>query len=231
MYRIVLFDIDATLIKCGDAARRAVRAAVEESFGVDSESCWSDVPKHGRTDPLIIKDLCELLLCRRLTQTELNGICNAYLEKLEKLIDDTNGYKVLPGAAALLNKLAKNDSILLGLQTGNLEKGAFLKLKPSGFGVYFSFGGYGSDSTDRAEIVRTALRRGEQRVKKHKDLLRPVLIGDTIHDIDAGRVNSVFTIGVATGIYSAGELKKAGADLVVDNLSDTDKITGLITQL
>ncbi len=131
----------------------------------------------------------------------------------------------MKGVVELLERLKVRDAVM-GIVTGNLEDIAWQKLRKAGIDKYFSVGGFGSDSPIRTELVKIAIKRA--RMASGPD--RVFLIGDTPKDIIAGKEAGVKTIGVATGMYSREELKKAGADYVLDNLEDADEFLRIVEQ-
>ena len=107
---------------------------------------------------------------------------------------------------------------MLGLTTGNVEEAAHIKLARANLNRYFSFGGYGSDSSDRVELTKVALKRGELVSGDTLDLARCFSCGDTPRDVEAGHGAGIRVVGVATGEYTTEELVEAGADAVIHSL-------------
>ncbi len=216
--RLLLFDVDGTLILSGGAGVRSVNRAFQWLFGVaDGMSrCRPD----GKTDPAIFREVARATLERDLSGAEMKAIKDAYIAALREEIRDSPGYRIMPGVPALLSLLAREERFLLALATGNLEAGARLKLEPADLNRYFGTGGFGSDDEDRPRLVRAAVHRAvaESTVKiPDEDVF---VIGDTPHDITAARKAGVRCIAVATGSSPAGDLARHDPDAVLEDLSD-----------
>lgn len=221
--KLFLFDIDHTLLYAGGAAKSAFDTAFAALFSV--QDVWSNYLAHGMTDPVIFQELAEKALNRNLTALEYACLCERYLEQLEEKIHNSSGFTVKPGAAELCSLLAGCTDTHLALQTGNLERAAFLKLKRAGLDGYFGCGGFGSDSGDRAEIVKLAITRArEQYGCSAHDSPQTILIGDAPQDILAGKASGVTTIAVATGLSSKEQLTAYQPDLVLNSLLEVEAI-------
>lgn len=228
--KLVLFDIDGTLIYCDGAGRTSMSQAIQSVFGFEG------IPKHyslaGATDKQILKDV---LMYYGLEEEEINLkmdlVLDEYVENLKVNTTNGNHKKVLlKGVLPLLEKLSSiNDKVLLGLLTGNLKKSALHKLSLFSLQSYFMhngdlFGGFGSDHYDRSELVNICIERAfylNGKIYVGKDV---VVIGDTKNDILCGKNRGVKSIAVATGEYSIEDLLKYEPDFVFQDFSDTDKI-------
>jgi len=244
--RLVLFDIDCTLIDPHGAGGRAMMRAIRDVYGVDGE--LGDYTFHGRTDPGIIHDLAELwsasdpeaVLGRYAGETQPRVVhdlaerlgtppqridarmdeCIArYLRLLEGEIG-SDEVTVLPGIKELVTALAVDRRALLGLLTGNVEGGARLKLQPTGLYGLFKVGAYGSDSALRADLPAVAVARAERLTGRRFAGKEVVVIGDTPADVECGAALGVKTIAVATGRHSLGELAAHTPDHLFADLSD-----------
>lgn len=219
---VLLFDVDATLLLTGHAGTRAVNRAFQHLYGL--AEAMEGVRPDGKTDPLIFREILEGKLGRLSPECEIPRIAAVYLEYLRDEVERSPGFRVLAGVRELLEALSRREGFLLGLATGNLEEGAWIKLKRAGLDRYFDFGGFGSDAEDRTEVIRTALRRAE-----HK-LGRPVrpefvfVIGDTPRDILHAREAGVRSVAVATGRTSLEELTSFRPDHLVPDLCDTERL-------
>jgi len=218
--KLLLFDIDMTLVSTGGAGIRALDRAFDAVFGL--ADALEGVRPHGKTDPAIIREACANHGVEDGPATR-QRILGYYLRFLETEVGESETYRVLPGVLDLLGYLRAPD-VVLGLATGNVEAGARIKLARGRLNPHFLFGGFGSDSEDRSEVVRTAARRGQawrgQPIAPHETWV----IGDTPMDIEAGRAAGFNTIAVATGTYGADELDEAGADCVIpDFLTGRDQ--------
>jgi phosphoglycolate phosphatase-like HAD superfamily hydrolase len=143
----------------------------------------------------------------------------AYLEHLRVTVAESDTKEPCPGVPEVLESLHADSRLLLGLLTGNVERGARIKLEPFGFNRYFPFGGFGSDDDDRAIMARHALSRAETRAGVRFAPSNVLVIGDTASDVAAGRANEFLTAGVATGSTTAASLRDAGATAVFADLS------------
>jgi phosphoglycolate phosphatase-like HAD superfamily hydrolase len=134
-----------------------------------------------------------------------------YLKHLPEAVAESDGYRVMPGVEELLPRLI-DEGLLLGLVTGNIEAAAHIKLARGHLNRFFSFGGYGSDSADRTEVTKAALRRGALVSGGALNDGVCIAVGDTPRDVKAGRGAGIRVVGVATGKYSVEDLREAGAE-------------------
>ncbi|MEK7366442.1 MAG: HAD hydrolase-like protein [candidate division NC10 bacterium] len=219
--RILLFDLDGTLVLTGGAGVRALARAFQDLYGL--QDAGRGVPFHGRTDLRIIRDIVERKLHRPMGADEAVAICDRYLPYLEEEVQRSATYRVLPGVPALLTLLAARGDCLVGLGTGNVEAGARIKLARADLNRFFPFGGFGSDAEDRVELLRRAAARGEARRGPGADgLAQVVVIGDTHLDVESGRALGARTVAVATGGESAAALEQAKPDVLLADLSDAE---------
>jgi phosphoglycolate phosphatase-like HAD superfamily hydrolase len=215
----VLFDLDGTLVLTGGAGMIAFDATFEEIFRVPGKI--KDARPAGKTDPVILNQVCQKVLRRDPTSEEVEAYFKRYLTHLKEIVHTTDKYQVLPGIQALLEVLRDHPDCLLGLGTGNIREGARVKLsRPPGLWDYFAFGGFGSDSTDRPELLAIGRDRGKALLPAGEDFEEVYIIGDTPRDIEAGQAIQARTVGVATGPFSATDLQAAGADRVYEDFSD-----------
>ncbi len=211
----VLFDIDGTLITTGGASGVAWRQAFAELYGVDAQV--SAHSRAGMTDPEVGRVTFEAVIGRAPEAAELSRVMAKRLEHLAGAVAASDGYRVLPGVEPLLAALI-DEGLLLGLTTGNVEAAAHIKLSRAGLNRFFSFGGYGSDSTDRTELTRAALARA---AVVSGGLVGPgacISVGDTPLDVAAGHGAGIRVVGVATGSFSVAELADGGADWAIPSL-------------
>lgn len=209
MSRAVLFDIDGTLLVTGGAGGAAWQRAFGELYGVEA-----NVAEHtdaGMTDPEIAKIVFREVIDREGSAEERAQAIGRYLKHLPATVAESEGYRVMPGVAELLDRLIDGGH-LLGLVTGNVEAAAHIKLARGGLNRFFSFGGYGSDSPDRTEVTKAALRRGELVSGGTLTDGACIGVGDTPRDISACHGAGIQVVGVATGSYSIEALRDAGAD-------------------
>jgi len=213
---VVLFDIDETLIHTGGSGARSWSAAFEKLYGIPA-----DIGKHtsaGETDPQVARATFQAVLGREPSLDELTKLYAAYLLHLADDIFSSEQYRVLPGAEATLVHLG-GEGVVLGLISGAMEGAARTKLIPANLNRYFLFGGYGSDSPDRAEMTKGTIARAAALCE---DLTAGdvYVVGDTPHDIAAANAAGAVSVGVASGHYSVDELTAAGPDHVMGSLEE-----------
>ena len=221
---IALFDIDGTLLLAGGAGRRALEIAIGEVLGKSDEVSLESIAFAGRTDPWIIAQA----LAKYGVAADPRLIAEVlarYVAALPGQLALAHAFEVLPGVVELLRHLRGRRNLALGLGTGNAEPAAYAKLARGGLESFFSFGGFGSDHVDRAEVLRIGLERG--RKKAEGEDVRAVVIGDTPRDVEAARAIGAECIAVETGSYDASVLREAGASLVVSDLRDPDVVEAL----
>lgn len=230
MRKLILFDIDGTILTTGGAARRAFERALLEAYGTTGPIGGHEFS--GKTDPQIAR---ELLTLAGLDAAAIAGgsesLFEAYLRELEIELS-APGYRtvVFPGVHALLDALEGHASApVVGLLTGNIDRGATLKLRSVGLEERFRFGVFGSDSEHRPDLPPLALRRAEAMIGARFEGKDVVIIGDTPHDVTCGRGIGAFAVGVATGRHGRRALREAGADLVLEDLSATDEVVAAVT--
>jgi phosphoglycolate phosphatase len=214
--RLLLFDVDQTLINTGGAGIRALNRACQKLLSV--ENAMDGITPHGKTDPAIVREI----LLTRLGSTssrdsDLEPVIESYLSFLREEVRLSTAYRVLPGILEILQEIAARPDVMLGLATGNMELGARIKLERGGLNPYFSFGGFGSDSESREALVR---KGAEAAARKCGSAIQPAdvfVIGDTPRDIEAGRDAGFKTVGVGTGSYSPDQLLESGATLAISD--------------
>jgi phosphoglycolate phosphatase len=213
--RLILFDIDGTLIDSGGAGVRSLDLAFEKVFSVPD--AFQDISMAGKTDTQIIKE--GLLKHGISTNGNFDAIINAYLWHLQVEIKN-EGKRIKPGVYDVLSKLSGLSWLGIGLLTGNIEKGARIKLEPFGLNGYFPSGAFGSDDEDRNRLLPIAVRRFEEIFDNKIDIEESIVIGDTPRDVECAHICGARCIAVATGPYSTDELIAAGADYVFEDLSN-----------
>jgi phosphoglycolate phosphatase len=212
----VLFDIDETLIHTGGSGARSWNAAFTKIYDKPA-----DIGQHtsaGETDPQVARATFIGVLGREPTSDELGRLYREYLLHLAEDIWTSETYKVLAGAQQTIERLGEA-GVTLGIVSGAMEGAARTKLMPANFNRFFVFGGYGSDSPDRAELTRLAIRKA---TLLHDDLTadRVYVVGDTPRDIEATEAAGAVSVGVASGKFSVDELRAAGAAFVLESLED-----------
>ena len=219
--RLVLFDVDGTILTARGAGRRALAAALASVYGTEGDIERYDL--RGRTDPRIVFDLMEGAgLTREAVRERLGDCFEAYARGLMAEIGDGSGVVTLPGIAELVRRLAGDAGALLGLLTGNIEEGARIKLEPTGLRPYFRVGAYGSDHLDRRQLPSLAARRAQALVGIGFRPDEVLVIGDTPRDIECARHFGAVAVAVATGLYPRHELEAERPDLLFDDFSDVE---------
>ncbi len=220
--KALLFDIDATLLKTGWAGFRALNRVFGRLYGVSDAT--QGIRPAGKTDPLIIREMFEKSLPDLDPDPEIPRVIDLYLEYLAEEVEVSPGFEVMPGVPQLLEALSGIPSLVLGLATGNLEQGAYIKLRRAGLGSYFSFGGFGSDSENRTEVVLAAIRRAKEHLKGEVSADSVYVIGDTPLDILHGREAGARTVAVATGGSDMEELGRYDPDFLFEDFSCTRRV-------
>lgn len=214
---VVLFDVDGTLVRTGGAGSRALRRAFGEVHGAPDAPRAIDV--RGNTDGRIVADALALIGIEP-TEAAIDHVLDAYLVALADEVAASPGYEVLAGVREILESLDGRDGYAIGLGTGNVMRGAAIKLARGGLDRYFDFGGYGCDSAHRPSLVRAGAERGARKLGVDLGACRVVVLGDTPRDIDAARAIGADVVAVATGGHPLDELAGHGPDLAVESLSD-----------
>jgi phosphoglycolate phosphatase len=216
--RAVLFDIDGTLLVTGGAGGAAWQRAFEDLYGVEANV--AERTDAGMTDPQIAEIVFRAAIGREAGPEERARAMAGYLRHLPDTVRESTGYRVMPGVEELLDRLI-DQGLLLGLVTGNVEAAAHIKLSRAGLNRFFSFGGYGSDSADRTEVTRAALRRAELVAGGSLTDSACLAVGDTPRDVLAAHGAGICVVGVATGRYSTAELTQAGADYALPTVESS----------
>ena len=244
--RLLLFDVDGTLVLTAGAAVRAMDDAFHEVFGV--AGAFEHIPMPGRTDGAILKDAFtraipqSQILADALAATGVHPVdgeiarykaayFKRFAEEIHKPIPDDparptrHRFKgMLPGVREVLDALDGRPDVFLGLLTGNYEQGARIKLEYFDLWRYFRCGAYGDDSFDRHALVPVAVARSRQVGCPEVDPRDVVIIGDTPLDVACARDAGVSCVAVATGGYGVETLRAAGADTVFESLADTEAV-------
>lgn len=227
--RLVLFDIDGTLILTHGAGMRAFYRGLSQVFSLSVESDF--INPDGKTDPLIAKEcLAHFSQEYRWNDESRASLFASYLACLEEEMEQARSnetIRILPGVTVLLDRLASKPEFALGLVTGNLEGGARIKLAKAGLDKYFHFGGYGSDSDDRTTLIRMAIERGRDWVAP-ASVETAFVIGDTPLDVVHGRAAGASVIAVASARYTMADLQACGPDLLVPDLTAVESILSFL---
>jgi phosphoglycolate phosphatase len=216
--RLVLFDIDGTILSSGRTARAAFSAALVDVFGTAGDI--DGYAFEGRLDPVIVTDLMReqgfedaVIAARR------DRALSLYLDRLEEMFRREKP-TLKPGIVPLLEEIAADTSVLPALLTGNVERGARLKLEAAGLWHHFAFGVWGDDAPRREELGPVALARARELLGLSFTGPDCVVVGDSRHDVSCGLALGARVVAVATGRTPAAELAKAGATVVIQDFSD-----------
>ncbi len=226
--KLLLFDIDGTLVDCGGQPKPLFGDALEEVYGARGDIRGYDFS--GKTDPRIVVDLMTAAgVPDALIHERLDDLRDAYLARLERHLEPER-VRILPGVVELLSALAERDDLVLALLTGNWERGAGIKLGSVGLRRFFAFGSFGDGQTDRRDLPPVALARAAEHCGR---AFRPEdtwIVGDSLLDVDCARAHGIPCLAVATGRTAATALAAAGAERVLADLSGVeDIIAALLT--
>ena len=224
---LILFDIDGTLVLTGRAGWRAMNRACADLVGHDK--AMDGVEFAGRTDWSILADVMRnnAVPFDRALLDRLSRRYTAHLAE-EIQLPGTGIKDVMPGVRPLLDALQRRDDVALGLLTGNFIEGARIKLEYFDLWKYFPCGAFGGDSANRNDLVPVAISRARECGIADVDAARVIVIGDTPNDVECARVVGALPVAVATGSYSADHLRRSGADIVFQDLSDTHAFLALL---
>jgi phosphoglycolate phosphatase-like HAD superfamily hydrolase len=218
--RLLLFDIDGTLLLCRGRGMRAMHRAIQRLFG--AAPVPAQILPMGKTDPVLFE---EAGAAYGIDAHEIRGrsaeLHATYLEALAEELADPGACEAKPGVERLVTALAARTDVTLGLVSGNLERAAWLKLAAVGLDGYFAGGAFGSDGRRRGDLVRLALSRFATLQGRAIDPAHVWVIGDTPDDVAGGREQGTRTLAVATGGFARPELECCGPDAVLDTFEDT----------
>ena len=238
MRKLVLFDIDGTLVLTGGAGIRAMNRACEELVG--HPHALDGIPVAGRTDRIILTDVVARAghaLDGGLLERLRDGYISNLREEIERpgrtqsfeSLGARGGVKaVMPGIRELLDVLERRDDVFVGLLTGNFEAGARIKLEHFDLWRYFRCGAYGDDAADRNELVPFALARARRCGLPDIAPDHILVVGDTPHDVACARAVGATSVGVATGGFTVEQLRESGAEIVFQDLNRTNEFVKLL---
>lgn len=227
MPKLVLFDIDGTLVLTGGAGVRAMTRACDEIVG--SSDALNGISVAGRTDWIILHDALRVM-GRELDDELFRQLRDRYVLHLRQEIKAPGrGVKgVMPGIRVLLDELHQRDDVLLGLLTGNFEAGARIKLEYFDLWQYFRCGAFGDDAPERDALVPFAVTRAREHGIAELPPPDIFVVGDTPHDVSCALAVGATPVGVATGSFTTEQLQVSGAEIVFRDLSDTAAFIALL---
>jgi phosphoglycolate phosphatase-like HAD superfamily hydrolase len=220
---LLLWDIDGTLIASGGAGMRALQVALRNVFGIDGS--LADIDFAGRTDRWIMREVFRKF---DLAPDEENFVryFEGYVAALPAELANPHA-RVLPGVREILHATAAHGRIAQGLLTGNMRRGAQVKLAHHGLWEHFAFGAFGDDSELRNDLGPHAVRRAAEKHGVNFSATNVWVIGDTPHDIACGQAIGASTLGVSTGGSTLEQLRACAPTAVLENLADTETVLRL----
>lgn len=225
---VLLFDVDGTLVSTDGAGRKALSRAFQRLFG-RPDAC-DRIGFAGMTDRAIVRQALQAV-GEADDPFSIEAVLEAYAENLDAALRETEKCRILPGVLQLLDQLAVQRGIGLGLGTGNIRRGAEAKLNRVGLVGRFAFGGFGCDAEDRTELLRVGWGRGAAHFGVDVSETRLVVIGDTPKDVAAARALQATSVAVATGGYTLEALQASGPDTLVPNLGVAEVWSAIISSL
>src|SRR5213595_3380098 len=218
--RLLLFDIDGTLIHSGGAGVHALIAAFRERFGITDDLRGIEIA--GMTDSGIVTSILKKHNIPATTEN-VSAFLDSYVHFLSLELPRREG-KLLPGVLELLEELKSRPHLVLALLTGNVSRGAQLKLEHYGVWHLFEFGAFADDHRDRNRLGPFARARAKEKHGREFSAAEIDVIGDTPRDIDCGKSFGARTIAVATGTWSRDQLANYQPDFLIEDLSDVETI-------
>lgn len=216
--RLILFDVDGTLIRSGNQVGPMLAEALDEVYGLSTDLGVAGFDFSGKTDQQIVLELMELAgLERTEAAARLPRVRDAYLDRMERRLDASK-MVVLPGVAEVLEALRGRPEVVLGLLTGNWRRGAEIKLSRLGLEGFFPFGAFGDDGLERRELPPVALERAFAATGHRFGPADTLIVGDSVRDVECAHCHGLPVLAVATGWTSAERLCASGADRVVATL-------------
>jgi len=211
------FDIDRTLRTAGGAGPESWRLVFDELYGIPADiGKFTDT---GMTDPEVGRKSFDAMLGRKPERKEFTRLLERRLRYLHETVAESTGYRVPAGVEELLPQLIEA-GCLLGLVTGNLEAAAHIKLQGAQLNRFFSFGGYGSDSADRADLTKIALKCATLVYGEPVSAAQAIVVGDTPHDVEGAHAAGMVCVGVGRHNFTVDQLRGAGADYAIASLAE-----------
>jgi phosphoglycolate phosphatase len=222
---VILFDVDGTLVTTGGVGRRAIERALE-AVGVELAASFSFA---GMTDRAIIRRHLEASEGSG-SEARIDEVLDGYVDILREEVEraPSDGYRLHAGMLAAIDELERRPRTAVGLGTGNIERGARIKLERVGVAARFAFGGFGSDAEDRAELICVGAERGAERLNVERSACRVVVIGDTPKDIAAARAIGAEAFAVATGSIATEQLRQHEPDHLFADMAAPGALVALL---
>ena len=227
MERLVLFDIDGTILSTGGAGKWAMLEALGQVFG--REIPHDGYRMSGKTDMQICLELMTSAgVLEGDVRARIDEVWSAYVEGMRTRLSKGFRATLFPGVREAVKRLHDHPGALLGLLTGNIRAGASVKLSAVGLDGFFRVGAFGDDHPDRRRLAEIAVQRGNEFSGRDFKGNEVVVIGDTPNDIECGRHLGLRTLIVATGTYSLEQLRACNPDHLFETLEDTDRVVSAI---
>jgi phosphoglycolate phosphatase-like HAD superfamily hydrolase len=221
---LLLWDIDGTLIASGGAGMRALTVGLRNVFGIDGS--LADIDFAGRTDRWIMREVFKKFAIP-VTEDNFARFFDGYVAALPAELANPSA-RVLPGVREALQAAAAHGAIAQGLLTGNMRRGAQVKLAHHGLWEHFAFGAFADDGEHRNELGPHAVRRAASHHGVEFAAANVWIIGDTPHDIACGKVIGARTLALATGGYTVDQLRAHSPTMVLEDLGDTAAVMRLL---
>ncbi len=221
MKKVILFDVDGTLVKAGGCGLKALNRAILSMSGVD-DIC-SQFELQGSTDRDNFNNAFKAAFGRKPSKKEFTKLKEKYLEVLPEEVDkavEDGRYENIKGVENFLKYLSNCSDVFLALATGNFEEGAHLKLVPSGISHYFSIGGFGGDYERREDMLMSAVKNVEKFIGEKIQPPQVYVIGDTEKDVQAAKAHGYHSGIVMDGFGHPERLRSNAPEIIVDNFSD-----------
>lgn len=225
--RLVLFDIDETMITSDGAGRRAISRVLKDRYDIDPASI--KLSMSGKTDPQILTEIMtEAGIEKKEIESAIPLMIEEYLVHLETEIRETKHYIVHDGVEEVLAALATMENAFLGLLTGNVERGARMKLERFKLNHHFPLGAYGSDSASRLDLPHVAKLRADEHFNLTFEPSEIVVIGDSIFDVLCAKHYGAVSLAVNSGRTTREELEAQNPDHLFSTLADTKSVINAI---
>lgn len=221
--RLVLWDIDGTLLHCGSDGKIALNRTFREKYGI--EEAFDQAPIGGAMDAVILQ---RILAAFDLDEAELPGIIGHYSRVLEEVLAGDGMKRVLPGVRQILGRIHRHPTARNALLTSNLRVGAETKLRALELDGYFEIGGFGDHPGEKWDAARHCIAEAERLYARVFSPAEIVLIGDSVYDVACARELGAVSIAVATGWAAAEELRACGPDHFFEDLSDTEAVAAAL---
>jgi len=227
--RLVLFDIDGTLLLTGGVGQGSAKASLARVFG--SPGRLDEFYPTGRTiEAIFVDTVLDAGFSREDYQAKREDLYEDFFEEFaSRLNRNEHQIRNLPGARMLVEEVSLQEDVVVGLTTGNLQRTAMLKLAEAGFDLsLFEVGAYGNETTYRPDLVRLAHARAEALTGQNILPSQTFVIGDTARDVNSAKVFGAVSIAVATGVTNTSEVAKSSPDHFLQNLEDTGAVLDIL---